>query len=57
MFSPKAFIQEILTNNLSEWVENIEDESIHVRALVFSPTTLSLSILSLPSSSHIPPLL
>jgi hypothetical protein len=30
MFSPKAFVQDIITRNLSEWVENIPEDSFQV---------------------------
>lgn len=33
MFSPKAFIQDVITKNLSDWVENIQEDSFRVSGL------------------------
>eukprot|EP01032_Pedospumella_encystans_P033866 gene33866-38273_t len=33
MFSPKAFLHDIISRNLSEWVENIQEDSFHLGLL------------------------
>lgn len=30
MFSPKAFVQDIIARNISDWVENIHEDSFQV---------------------------